>query len=61
MITVLITTYYHYGIEKETKNFDNCSYDDVLKWVKEEYPNAENLYDEYTFKDYDSDSTIEIL
>jgi len=58
MTTVLITTFYHYGIEKETKEFD--SYEDACAWVKNEYPDAEKI-DEYTFKDYESDTTMEII
>jgi len=58
MTTILITTYYHYGIDKSTKEFE--FYEDAYKWIKAEYPDAKEI-DENTFKDYDSDSTIEIL
>jgi len=55
MKTILVTTYYHYGIDKKTYEVDNA-----LEWIKREYPDAEEL-DCYTYKDYDTDTTIEIL
>lgn len=57
MYCVVVKSYCSHGIEEDTYKFD--TYEEALDWVKSEYPDAEEL-DTDEFKDYESDSIINI-
>lgn len=57
MYCVVVKSFRSAGIEEDTYKFD--TYKEALDWVKSEYPDAEEL-DTDEFKDYESDSIINI-